>query len=157
MPSMEFDNDIEHQKLAWKIKRIGFGIIFLLVVLSSLGVFSQGILSSAYINAQNNRMEFHRFMRAGAPSDLIFTLTPASNSISLLISNNYMRNISIEMVSPQPVNEIAGDEFTEFTFNVSAIGQNLIKFSFTPEKPGYSKAIIKTGESEFSFNQIIYP
>lgn len=159
MKEIDIKEDINHQKLAWKIRKIGFIAIFILVILALSGLFGSGFLSSAEAGNDHMKINFERFIRAGGPAEIKFDLKDFKDSlVSVFINNSYTKNIQIEKISPAPEEEIGGSSFTEFIFKVNTDDKNSqVKMNYTAKATGIFKADIIYQGSTFSFNQIIYP
>lgn len=160
MSKIEIQQDLKHQNTAWQIRKIGFIIIFILIILAAAGLFGSGFLSYAEKGSKDaSWIGYQRFSRTGSPAGLKMNFfNPGDSLILVSINNSFLKYIKIDRIMPQPVDEIALAEVTQFTFKTQSPSRRiLIKFNYTPEKPGLYQSEIKYGKSKFIFKQLIYP
>ena len=96
MNKIEIQEDFNHQKISWRIKKIGFIIIFLLVILASLGLFGTGFLSATDLGNKNYAwLSYEKFTRAGSPAEIDIHFSGIYDSTFILLINNNDLNFLI--------------------------------------------------------------
>lgn len=157
--SLEIDEDFSLQEFFWKTKRVGWIILLLLILAALAGLFQTGLFSQARQSADSFQLEYHRFERISATSDLRVDL-PASQSSTaqVWLSREYLENHRIEQITPQPESvEASGDRYI-FNFKTKPNQPSGIMFHLIPENIGYrsGEVGVENGQS-LKFSQFVYP
>ncbi|HEV2128712.1 MAG TPA: hypothetical protein VGR22_08850, partial [Thermomicrobiales bacterium] len=64
---LEVDEDIEFQEREWKVQRVGWALMLVVIVLALVGLFGTGPLSAVEREADDGTLvlEYQRFVRHG--------------------------------------------------------------------------------------------
>jgi hypothetical protein len=159
---IEIDEDLEFQQRYWKVQRIGWAALALLLVLAGLGLFGEGLLSRASAREGGLTVEYSRFAREDAPM-LIVVRVPAAavqtGGVRLSFNADYISKLSLQRITPRPqAVEAAADQVT-FHF-LADPGQGVLTFSFEakPRQPGRNSVRVAVeGVSSIGFWQLVYP
>jgi|GEM_PF-3260769 hypothetical protein len=158
---IDIEEDLDHQKKAERFRAVGFTLIILFVFVSALGLFGTGILSETIVGDESTGfyIETEKFLRAGAPAQMIIHLQYQTDDfLELQINNEFLKNVKIESITPLPVEEKNTGENTLFIFTKNSSNGFLIKMAYTPEDPFYHNVNLSAGENRsINFKQIIYP
>jgi hypothetical protein len=159
--SLQNANDLRYHKRAWLIQRIGWAAMAALVIAGGLGVFGNGILSSASIRPESNgpRLEYQRFIRNETPSVLNFYLKPAPDgTLRVWVSRDYLKTMELQGADPPPKHsEVAADR-VRFEFQGSTDGKAaLVSLYYKPRSVGAVQGAAGAGDTEFQFFQFVYP
>jgi hypothetical protein len=69
---LQIDEDLAFQRREWKIQRVGWGAMALVIIAALLGVFGTGPLSNATLEREGLRLEYERFCRFAAANGYRF-------------------------------------------------------------------------------------
>ena len=69
-PELEFEQDLSFQRREWSIQRAGWLVMATIVIAGLIGLFGAGPLSSANAEAGPLQLQYSRFERRHAPSEL---------------------------------------------------------------------------------------
>lgn len=96
--------DMTRQRRAWAIERIGWYVLVLIVLLTLLGLFSKGPLSSMDVASPDGtlRVEYERFSRNGAQDNMVITARGQPGQlIEVAIGAALLEGVSVEALNPQ--------------------------------------------------------
>ena len=120
---LEVHQDLPHERLEWRIERIGWGTMAVLLSAALVGLLGPGPLSSATAGKTDSilRVEYNRFERYQAPAMLRVHLAPGAardGKVRLWLSRTYVENIELRHIDPEPESvEVAHDRLI-YTFNL---------------------------------------
>ncbi|WP_119303784.1 hypothetical protein [Dongia deserti] len=155
------EEDMQFQRGTWRAERIGWVVLWLIVLLALLGLFSEGPLSMASVEspAGDLRITYGRFERNGAPAELKLAVEPRrAGEVAIRISAPVMEAFTIESVTPKPRTErgIAGG--VELLFPVAAGGPLTVHMTMRARSVGVVTGEIGIGENRPArLSQFIYP
>jgi len=96
--------DMARQRRAWAIERVGWYLLVLIVLLTLLGLFSKGPLSSMDVSSPDGtlRVEYERFSRNGAQDNMVITAKgQPGQAVEVAIGAGLLEGMSIEALYPQ--------------------------------------------------------
>ncbi|HSI36297.1 MAG: hypothetical protein ACAI43_08735 [Phycisphaerae bacterium] len=134
--SLQIDEHMGYQRLAWRLQRVGWAVMGLLLAAAIAGAFGSGPLGHASTGAETSalRVEYARFGRLQAPQELVLNVKPTpeqakAGKVTLWVSRPYADQLQIETIVPTP--------------DVSRGGPDRIEFdvSLTPDSAGRSIAV----------------
>jgi hypothetical protein len=161
---LEIDQDLKMQHRIWKVQRIGWGVMALVVFAMLLGLTGRGPLSHATAGSVGSplHLEYERFARCEAPMDLHIHLAPGvahDGKARLWISREYLEALAVEQISPeQEKMQVYADRHV-FEFDLPDAQQAAtIVLKLRPQKIGTvaGRVGIENG-STLSFQHFIYP
>ena len=133
--SLDIDEAIEHHKKGWIIQRIGWLMMFLVILTGALGLFGEGIISKKKVQTGNFTTEFDKFLRYEAEMKILVQSTnEAIQNISL--PKEYIKNFRILRFVPEPLNNYGTGN--DVTYNFSAGQQSIITIYMIPQEYGLS-------------------
>jgi hypothetical protein len=156
---IEIEEDLKHQELAWKVKKTSYITIFALILAALLGLFGGGGLSNSEKGDKNKTwISFEKFLHAGRPAEMEINFTREINSpLSVFINNSFLKKIQIERIIPNPIEEKATADYTEFIFNSDKKPNTFIRWHYVPVKPGAAECVIRINTEKFNLQHLIYP
>jgi hypothetical protein len=160
---IELEQDIAFQRKQWRIERVGWGLIALLVVLAAAGLFGTGPLSSATAGGETEGLtvEYERFVRRQGQAEIVIAIDArhASNGqVAVRIDGDYLASVRIQEVSPQPVEVRADGSDQVYVFAVADGAASIeVIFGGVPLEIGRLAGEVGTGDSTVSFSQFSYP
>lgn len=161
---LRIDQDIEFQRRAWRVERIGWGVIFLVIALGLLGLFSTGPLSSASAgNIEDGiTLGYERFLRNEGEASLEITVAPdqvVDGKIRLWVNADYLDHTADLVVHPTPDEVRLDDSRQIFVFLTEpSDGPFALSISFQPEAVGRLSGDVGVVDgAAISFWQFSYP
>jgi hypothetical protein len=152
----QIDEDLQFQHREWKIQRVGWGAMALVIMAALLGVFGTGPLSSATLETEGLRLEHERFCRLQRNTELRFTIGGTGDPVLLLIGREYLDRVMIERITPEPGKAEAVNDGVVFHFALQ--GPAAVTFHLRPEKFGLVSGKARLGQAvPITFTQFIYP
>lgn len=118
---LEVEQDLPFQYREWRIERIAWFIIALLLLAAALGVFGRHPFARVTVHTSDGRLsvQYDRFTRYQTNVDLLATLQPAkegSGIVRLWFDPQYLDNLKVVAVSPLPVRGEAREGGRAFVF-----------------------------------------
>jgi hypothetical protein len=161
--TLEIEKDPALQARFWRIQRIGWVVIAVLIVAAMGGMFAGGPLSWAAASDPGNRLrvEYERFMRQDASYRLRVLIAPHTGRVvDLHIGSAFLDAVRIEDIAPQPRSHaVAGDgHVLRFRTAGEEAEPAAVTLTVQPERVGIvSGAIGIAGEPPAQFTQFVYP
>jgi hypothetical protein len=153
---LQIDEDLTFQRREWKIQRVGWGAMALVIIAALLGVFGTGPLSNATLEREGLRLEYERFCRLQRSTQLRFTIGGTGDSVLLLIGAEYLDAVIIDRITPEPSKAEAVSDGVVFQFVLQ--GPAAVTFHLTPRKFGLVSGKARLGQAApIPFTQFIYP
>jgi hypothetical protein len=153
--------DMAFQRATWRAERIGWAFLGLIAVLALLGLFSNGLLSTASVEspAGDLRVTYERFQRNGAPAEIKLEAVPQpGRQLAIRISAQMLDAVTIEAITPRPEAERGIANGVEFVFAVEPGEPLTVYMNVRPNSVGFLAGEIGIGESRPTrLSQFIYP
>lgn len=161
---LEISEDMEFQERSWRVQRIGWVIILIILVAALLGLFGVGPLSQAAAGNENDPMwvEYDRFSRLLKPTDLAVHIHPEAvqnGEIQLWINRDYLDKVEINHITPTEDSAEILQDGVAYTFQVAQTDQPFtIMIHLRAAQAGLVSGEMRldTGPSQ-EFTQFIYP
>ena len=160
---MQIDEDLAHQRLEWRLERIGWAAMALLVVAALVGLLGYGPLSHASAgDAATLAVDYDRIQRASAPTAYRFHVAPAlagNGEVRLRFDAALLDEVELESILPEPREVRTGPGYTEFAFATAAGDEPAtIMFEFRPATFGHVRGrVTSEGAPPLLFDQYILP
>jgi hypothetical protein len=160
--SIEVDQDLDHARVLWRVQRIGWAAMALVILAGLLGLLgSQGPLTRAQASTTGLSIDYDRFARHGATSSLVAEVEPApqSDTATLWLAREYLDGVEIESVIPDPERTETRDDVVLFTF-MAKDRSRPARITFNVRPGQYWSEEIRVGVDgggSLSVRQFIYP
>jgi hypothetical protein len=162
--ALEITEDIPAQEREWKVQRLAWTLMLILIVLALLGVFSTGPLSSAEHASDDGTLaiEYQRFVRHDGRTTVVIEASGSraeSGEVEVWVSNAYLHGVDLQGISPEPDQIRDAGDRRIMVFLVDDPATTLtVSFSIRPRDMGRlsGKVGVVDGPS-VSFSQISYP
>ena len=155
-------DDISFQEKTWRVQRVGWIVMALLVAAGLAGAFARGPLSRAEAEGPGLRIEYERFERYQAPSEIRVRLAPEAvvdGSVALMLDGDYADRVPVERIDPAPERSAptAGGHILYFPVPPNARPGTVI-FQIRPQLVGLVHGRIGiAGAAPVSFTQFVWP
>src|SRR5688572_32122600 len=121
--TFELGQDLPFERRTWTVQRIGWMAMALVVAAALAGVFGNGLLSHAMLTSPEQlfKLEYERFLRFQARAELRLAIAqPAidQGQARILISQEYLRNMRLQTIVPQPTRIETTDAGVVYSFDV---------------------------------------
>lgn len=161
---LEIDQDLQFQRRAWVVQRIGWIAMVLIILAGLAGLFGNGPLSTTIKRSADGvvRIEYDRFDRFDSPTALkIFTRPEAARGDELRIhlSRDYMQGVQIQRVVPEPEHTELDNGGITYVFRLARPAQEAaVVFHFKMDIVGPLSGQLRAGNAEpLTINQFVYP
>ena len=159
---LEHNRDLLFQRREWAIQRAGWLVMLAIIVAALIGLLGSGPLSSATAEAGPLQLEYSRFERRHAPSELKVTVANGAESqdqIVLWISTDYITSAEITSIVPEPEEMSEAEDQMVYRFSIYDEAQTpTIQFALEYDDPGHTTGRMgMIGGPELTFWQFIYP
>jgi hypothetical protein len=149
------------QKVTWRMQRLGWAAIFVLILLAVLGLFSNGPLSSttAADDARRIVVEYDRFQRNGALADMQVDLAVDHEGMATLVASPaFVEAFQIEAMTPEPVEQRGGPDGVALIFQCAGSGSVPVRMFIRPTKIGLIRSAVGLpGEPPVDLVHFVYP
>jgi hypothetical protein len=120
---LEINQDLQHQRLEWKIERVGWVVMALTLLAALAGLLGSGPLSSATAGERGSALwvEYNRLERYQGPAMLRVHMGPGAardGKARLWLSREYVENIELRHIDPEPESVEAAPDRLIYTFNL---------------------------------------
>jgi hypothetical protein len=161
---LEVNEDLTFQQWEWRLQRIGWVVMGVIILAGLVGVFGQGPLSKVTAGEPGTplRVEYERFMRYQAPTQLRIHLgirAAQDGKVRLQVSREYMENMQIEHITPEPQSVEMGPDDVYYLFSVTNSERpTTVTFNLIPQTPGWRAARVSLDEGQpIRLSALIYP
>jgi hypothetical protein len=154
------DEDLVFQHRNWRVQRIGWAVLGLLVVAGLAGLLGPGPLSNVNARAGDRlQVDYERFVRHGAQSEIRVTVRrPPPGHVRIAISRDHLDQLNLERVRPSPTEVRSSGEDTVYVFGHAGSESMQATFVIQPEELGSHVARVATEDgSSVTIRQFTYP
>lgn len=155
---------MDRHRSAWRLERVSWALMALLLVAAALGVFGGGPASHARTgSARTVELEYDRLLRAAAPTEYRLQVQPGTvrdGQLNVRIAQDLVDVMEIDSLVPEPESVTAGPGYTEFTFRIVAGGRSPahVVIGFQPVTFGrFSGHISVEGARPLPVSHLVYP
>lgn len=160
---LEINQDISVQRRMWKIQRIGWAAMAVIVILGLVGLFGHGPVSRASVGDRQGPLwiEYERFGRHQGSSELRLHIRVADTSkpVSIWIGPDYAAHVDIQQITPSPLRTTLADH--GFTFEIATADQHepgVVTLLLQFRDIGWVTGEIRLpGSNPLSIRQFVYP
>jgi hypothetical protein len=146
---LELLEDVSFEQREWKLQRIAWSLMAVLIGLGLIGLFGEGALSSRTVSTPDGALKLHygRFERWQAPSTLQIKLQSRGQTRARLwIAQDFLDTVKIESIVPLPQNTDAEHGGTTYTFEVPGPEPLDIVFYMQTQKMGNHPIQLRANE-----------
>lgn len=155
--SLEIEEDIDLHETGWIVQRIGWGLMLVVLVCATLGLFGDGLLSETKLAAGGTSVLYQKFLRSEADTEVEIVSHDVSGKIRIAFSPNFLDVYKFDRMTPEPTSQKIENGYTILEF--PANGQAHLVFFFTTREGirGRIHTGISVNNTEFTLSPYIYP
>lgn len=160
---LQINEDRAHQRREWRIERVGWGVMGLLLLAGLLGLLGYGPLSRAHGGQSGTfSVEYDRLQRAKAPTGYHFEVDPAlarDGVLRVRFEDTLLEEVELVTVIPEPESVRTGAGYFEYAFAVGRGNRPArITFEFEPTTFGsVSGRVAVPGAAPVAIDQFVFP
>ncbi|QDW66877.1 hypothetical protein [Luteimonas granuli] len=155
---------MRHHRAAWRVERIAWATMALLLLGAVLGAFGGGPLSHARSGSPEAvQLEYQRLLRAAAPTEYRLLIQPsfaADGRVAVRIDQALVELMQLESIVPEPDAVAAGAGYTEFSFRIAPDRRSVahVVLRFKPATFGrFSGELSVDGAPPLAVSHFVYP
>lgn len=131
--------------------------MFICVLLALLGLTGgEGPLSTRESKLNNQKIKYDKFLRYKHTYELMVISNTPEDTLTIEMDNNYFKKLGIDRIIPEPVEQSLINNNIKFSFLTGSKNQ-VVRFLLKPKKAGSTCCFISINNTEFKFNQFIFP
>lgn len=155
---LQINEDMDFQRLEWRIERIGWVIVALVVIAALLGLLGNGPLSAAVKTSGSLQVEYDRFLHRDAPSNYRIHFKPRDDDTAIHLNSQFLEAVKLDQIVPQPSEvELAIDGVT-LHFKSRAAVSGVVTIPFEPQTMGLLHTRIRVASKKpVTLTHIVYP
>ena len=117
---LETSANTRHSRLEWRMERVGWGAMLLILIAAVVGLLGPGPLSVRNLSLGDGSLalEYNSIEHYEAPGCLVIRARPADGAVRLAISRSFCDHTTAESIIPSPVSVEVGDDVVVHTFAV---------------------------------------
>lgn len=161
---IELGCDLAFERRWWRIQRIGWVVLTLLLLGGVIGFFGHGPVSEATANPSGSKLQVHydRLARRETPTLLQLRLEKAalaSGEVRIRLNRALMDDMQLKQIIPQPLSAQPLADGARFIFRTDPTRDSaIIVFIESPTKPGFVESEVEIeGAAPVQFRQFVYP
>jgi hypothetical protein len=158
-----FEEDLPFQFKSWRLQRMGWAALALVLGGASLGLFGHGMLADATAQDPSGTMsvDYQRFLRYDTLTRVAISFSdPArtTNRVQVQIHDRYLKDATVHDVMPTPAKVTRTAEGIEFEFFVSQGEPAIVRFSASVQAVGPVTGLIRAVDGDWvRFTHYVYP
>ncbi len=98
--SLEIEEDIDLHETGWIVQRIGWGLMLVVLVCATLGLFGDGLLSETKLAAGGTSVLYQKFLRSEADTEVEIVSHDVSGKIRIAFSPNFLDVYKFDRMTP---------------------------------------------------------
>jgi hypothetical protein len=159
---LERDRDLRFQRREWAVQRAGWLVMLAIVLAALSGLFGNGPLSTATAEVAPLQLQYTRFERRHAPTELKVSVASSAVSqdqVEVWVSSDYLDRIEITSIVPEPEEVSETDDRVIYRFNIDEqTPAPRILIALEHDDPGLTTGRIGIVDGpELAFWQLVYP
>lgn len=152
--------DLPLQRREWRVQRVIWIFLCLILMAGLLGLFGRGPISETIAGdpADAFWLQYEKFNRYKSSSVLrVHMRREPDQPFQFQLSNDYLNNIQLEQITPEPERMEAASSHTTFYFAAKGRDDAVATIYFRPHRIGRLDAEAVSGETVRRFSQWVYP
>lgn len=161
-PKLEVSEDLRFQHRWWRVERIGWTVMALVLLASLAGALGDGPLSRAATRSASGTFEisFDRVGRRMSPQNLALHIQLGNKpqTVTLSISRSFLAHVELREIFPEPVTVSADASRRLYEFSPApGAAQIWITVEFEPNEAGLLRGTFTVGDESVAISQLVLP
>lgn len=153
----ELNQDLKLQIRGWKVQRVCWFFLLLLLALTGLGLFGEGVLSKRQATTEQLRLEYERFPRYSNETEVLIRVQSAGPRAEIKIPLDYLSCFKTKEIFPAVFERRIEGRDLLYSFDTGGKDRFLIAFRLTPQKRGSVSADWNVNGKDLRVSHFIYP
>lgn len=148
-PDLELIEDLQFEAREWKLQRVAWLLMAVVIALGILGLFGAGPISSRTVTSHDGglTLKYNRFERYQAPSSLRMEVISLDTSEARIwINRDFMRTVKVQAVVPPPKRVQPQNNGMVYTFDTPGKDSLLVIFHLETEQIGSSPVRLRLND-----------
>jgi len=155
---LQVNEDMDFQRLEWRIERIGWVMLALIIIAALLGLLGNGPLSSSAKTAGSLQVEYDRFLHRDAPSSYRIHLKPRDAATDIHLNREFLDSAKLDQIVPQPAEAELATDGILLRFKSSPLAAGVVTIPFEAKTIGVLQTRISVGnETPIHLSHFVYP
>jgi hypothetical protein len=161
---LQVGDDERFQRREWKIQRVAWVVLGLVLLGGLLGAFGGGVAAHATASSAGVPavLDYDRLVRFSAPTELRVVLDPTAirpdGVAHLWLPHRYLRHVEVDRVTPEPQRVIGGASGVIYEFVLTPGQAGIISVVVRPTRAGVlAGQLVLADRRGLSFRQFVYP
>lgn len=159
---LELEQDLAFQQRSWRVQRVAWIVLALIVMAGLAGVTGGGPLSRAAVATEDGRLrvEYERFVRMQAPSQLKLYFgkeTVRGGEMRVWFDRGYIEQIKLDQIVPQPLRTEASADRLTYVFAATDGQAGALAIDLQLQRFGRASARLGVGDATLEFRQLVFP
>jgi hypothetical protein len=158
--SLDLDERLPFKRGEWRASRLLWILLLLTMLATGLGLFGNGPLSHARVEASNGGLsvEYDRFGRLSASMRMTVNVPAlARGPAQLEISRSLFDAFQVIQIAPAPVAQELTPEAVRYRFDADPGSRTAIIFDIQPQQCWMLEGFVRSAGETVSLRQFIYP
>jgi hypothetical protein len=153
--SLQIEEGIDLHITSWIVQRIGWGLMFGLLLAAALGFFGNGILSETSVSVDGASLSYERFCRYENSTALEIEAPDRSGSLIVRFNPEFSNVFKVEQINPEPSGQKILDGNRVDIFHVH--GRGHITYYLSARTQGSTNYEMLVNGTMFRLAQYVYP
>lgn len=158
---LELDDDPAYQRSEWRVQRVIWAVMALVLLLVALGFTGHGVMSTRHERSARGdlELEYEAFARHQAPTDLTVRVAPGADaSVRIRLGRELVDNVDIQRIDPEPERVEAASQHYTFVLPRAPGHGIAARFHYRPTAIGPIEIdAALDGGSAITVTQFLYP
>lgn len=160
---LDIEEDVPFQERAWRVERVGWTVMALVIAAALAGVLGPGPFSKTELSDRSVKMkaEFNRFERYQSPVILKVRIDPAvvsGEEVPLTLNRGFVDEVEMKHIDPEPERIETSGAHLNYYFAASSNSPAHITFHYEPNRFGKMPVELSAGQNiKLSFEQFYFP
>ena len=157
-PDLEVDEDRHQQHVEWRVERIAWPLLYLLLAALGFGLLGDGPIGRTEVRAGGLAVEHARLARRHSEQELVLTMTPTDSQVAVAMSTDILRKAELASVVPLPREVQGGPDETRFIFRSQAGKAMQIQLRLKATEAGVLRGRLRVDDGPaIEFSQFVVP
>jgi len=156
-----FREDMRFQLRTWRVERVAWAVMGLLLIAALAGLFFHGPLSTSVVRSADDSLaiDYQRFAHKTTMTHFVVRIgPPLRDQVLLRLSPSFTGMYDIEALEPRPLHSSSGSYGLEYVFGRSAAGDLAVHIAARPKRFGFVSVHVEVeGRGAVNIAQFVYP